>query len=66
MYRQKNTDKHLAYPCFLLPLPRSTAAQKNVHFVLKIGTFRFADYTEYSSVKFRNHQIDKLANRQIR
>jgi len=44
MYRQKNTDKHLAYPCFLLPLPRSTAAQKNVHFVLKIGTFRFADY----------------------
>jgi len=26
-------------------LPRSTPAQKNVHFVLIFGTFRFADYT---------------------
>nr|DAU51148.1 MAG TPA: ATP11 protein [Caudoviricetes sp.] len=25
---KKNTDKHPAYPCFLLPLPRSTPAQK--------------------------------------
>ena len=45
MYRyKKNTDKHPAYPCFLLPLPRSTAAQKNVHVILIFGTFRFADY----------------------
>ena len=26
-------------------MPRSTPAQKNVHFVLIFGTFRFADYT---------------------
>ena len=45
---------------FLLPLPRSTSA-KSVHSVLKIGTFRFADYRikEKSIKKINNLGVSK-------
>ena len=46
MYKHKKT--RIAIPhirVFLLPLPHSNPAQKNVHFILIFGTFRFADYT---------------------
>ena len=44
MYRQKNTDKHPAYPCFFITFAPFNLRSKNVHFVLIFGTFRFADY----------------------
>ena len=44
MYRQKNTDKHPAYPCFFITFAPFNPCSKNVHFVLIFGTFRFADY----------------------
>jgi len=33
-----------AYPCFFVTFAPFNLRSKNVHFVLKIGTFRFADY----------------------
>lgn len=44
MYRQKNTDKQPAYPCFFITFAPFNHRSKNVHFVLIFGTFRFADY----------------------
>ena len=34
-----------AYSCFFVTFAPFNLRSKNVHFVLKIGTFRFADYT---------------------
>ena len=36
-----------AYPCFFVTFFPFNLRSKNVHFVLKIGTFRFADYTTF-------------------
>jgi len=33
-----------AYSCFFVTFAPFNLRSKNVHFVLKIGTFRFADY----------------------